>query len=59
MRQAPSALLKVREDLRAAGAITWSQVRCLRHRGHLPPPPSAAAAGCARAGSEAARMRAR
>ena len=26
-RHAPSALLKVREDLRAAGAITWSQVR--------------------------------
>ena len=59
MRQAPSALLKVREDLRAAGAITWSQVRRLRHSSHLPPLPSAAAACSARAGGEAPRVRAR
>ena len=46
VRQAPSALLKVREDLRAAGAITWSQVRRLRRcatfRRRLPQPPPAA-----------------
>ena len=49
--QAPSALLKVREDLRAAGAITWSQVSRLRHaasfRRRLPQPPPAAHAPAA------------
>jgi len=62
---APCALLKVREDLRAAGSITWSQVRrrgatplgllaalCLR----LPLAPSAAAAGRAWLRTRAVRV---